>query len=108
MIRRHKVLYNGSAAGNGTWVRLDSRYEEDAGRAITIHMNASDTISIEGTVIDAKDVPSLEAIIEDADIAVIESYTGATEAGVTLSSNYTFIRAVKTGTTGTAKVQGYL
>ena len=108
MIRRNKVLYNDSAADTGDWIRLDSRYEIDPTRALTIHMNAADTITLEGTVVDAKDAAALEAKIVDQDIVVLEEYTGEAEVNQILSGNYTFIRASKTGTAGNAKVQGYV
>ena len=107
MIRRHKVLYNASAAGNGDWVRLDSRYEIDAARAFTVSMNALDTVDIEGTVLDEPDAVALAAVITSDDIVVLESYTGVSQADGILLGNYTFVRAVKTGVTASAKVQGY-
>lgn len=109
MIRRHKVLYDSDAAGTGSWIRLDSRREIDNTRAITIKMNASDTIAIQGTVIDAIDATALVAKYDSTkDVVTLEEYTGETDVDAVLQGNYTFIRAVKTGTAGNAKVQGYL
>lgn len=53
-IRRNKILYNASAAGNGDWISLDSRYEKQPLRPFQISMNASDTIAIQGTTVRAK------------------------------------------------------
>ena len=108
MIRRNKVLYNDRAAGNGTWYMLDYRYEQDQTRSIQINMNASDTIEIQGTTLEANDATALDAIIDTADITTLQTYTGNTDENDVLSGPWTFIRAVKTGTNGVAKVQGQL
>lgn len=101
-------MYDASAAGNGDWVRLDSRYEVDAGRSFTVSMNAADTVSIEGTVLDEPDHVALGAVITADDIVTLESYTGNSQEDGVLLGNYTFIRAVKVGATGNAKVQGFI
>ena len=108
-IKRHKVLYDSAAAGSGEWFRLDSRYDEALERALQIKMNASDTVAIEATTIDAIDAARLAAVIdEDEDVVTLESYTGATDVDGVLSGNWTYIRVTKTGTAGHAKVQGYI
>ncbi len=107
-IKRHVVMYDAATAGNGDWVRLDTRYEEDGARSFTVSMNAADTIGIEGTVLDEQDAAALALVVTADDIVKLETYTGnAQENGVLLGS-YTFIRAVKTGTTANAKVQGFV
>lgn len=108
MIRRHKVIYDSADAGTGEWYELDSRYEVDATRSLIITMNASDTVAIQATVVRAQDRRRLEDIIQDEDIVTLESYTGATDVDAILNGNYTFIRVVKTGSNGNAKVQGFI
>lgn len=105
-IRRHKVLYNDSAAGNGTWIRLDSRYEHEPTRAVQGVVTSGDTISIEGTTLEAIDRVDLDSIITADDIQELGSFTeNFTDV---LNGNWTYVRAVKTGTTGIAKIQGYI
>ena len=108
MIRRNKVLYNSSSAGTGEWFRLDSRYEIDPHRSIIIDMNPSDSIQIEATTVDAKDKNDLASKIVSSDIVVLDTFTGSSEVNKILLGNYTYIRIVKTGTAGIAKVQGYI
>lgn len=107
-IRRHKELYNASAAGNGSWIHLDSRYENQPLRPFQISMNASDTIEIQGTTLRAKDAVELATLITSSDITTLESYTGNADVNDVIVGSWTFIRAVKTGTAGTAKVQGFI
>lgn len=106
MIRRNKILYNSSTAGNGEWVRLDSRYETSPERAIQGSVTTGDTITIQGTTIEAKDAAALASVITADDISDLDSFTA--DFADVLLGNWTFIRAVKTGTTGDAKVQGYV
>lgn len=107
-IRRHKELYNASAAGSGSWIHLDSRYENQPLRPFQISMNASDTIAIQGTTLRAKDAVELDTLITSSDITTLETYTGSTDVNDVIVGSWTFIRAVKTGTNGTAKVQGFI
>lgn len=109
MIRKHKVLLDQTAAtSGGTWQRLDSRHEIDASRAFQISMNASDTITIEATTIDAKDATTLAAVIGTDDITTLQTYTGNADENDVILGPWTYIRATKTGTNGAAKVQGYI
>lgn len=105
-IKRNKVLYDATTAGTGDWVRLDSRYDVDNKRAIQVNLMTGDTIDIQGTTKDVRGMSQDDVIasIETDDITTIKSYT-ASEAD-TLYGSWTYIRAVKTGTTGPAKVQG--
>lgn len=105
-IKRNVVLLDQSAAGNGDWVRLDTRYDQNTERGINISLTSGDTIEIEGVTLDAKDAVALAAIVESDDIGILGTYTES-DADV-LTGNWTYIRAVKTGTTGNAKIQGYV
>lgn len=105
-IKRNVVLLDQSAAGAGDWIRLDTRYDSDTERAMNINLTTGDTIAIEGVTLDAKDATALAAIVESDDIATLGSFTENTSE--ILNGNWTYIRAVKTGTTGNAKVQGYV
>ncbi len=106
-IRRHVVLLDTAAADTGEWFRLDSRYEEDAVRAFQVALTAGDTISIEATTYDVRGATAdITADIATDDITAIESFD-ISGNGV-LAGNWTFVRAVKTGTTANAKVQGFI
>jgi hypothetical protein len=107
-IKRHVVLYNDSAAGSGNWIPLYTKYAGgDQNRTIQVNMNASDTVDIEGTTIEAKDATDLGTVAAE-DITVIKSYTGNTDENDALLGSFTFVRVTKTGTNGTAKVQGQI
>lgn len=106
-VKRHVVLYDDSAAGSGTWFALDTKYESDSSRTVQINMNASDTIALQGTTIEAKDAADLGTVAAE-DITTIQSYTGNTDENDALIGSFTFIRVTKTGTAGNAKVQGVI
>lgn len=104
--RRNKILYNSSAAGIGEWVSLDSRYEIDPTRVIHAVLAAGDVITIQGTTVDIRGPENPLDSITDYDIVDITEFD---ESGTgTLIGPYTYIRAVKTGTAGRAKVQGFM
>lgn len=107
-IKRHKVLLNQSEAGNGDWIRLDSRYENDASRAIQVELTTGDTVTIEGTTKDVRggDPATVVAGLTAEDITTLKTYTETTAD--TLYGPWTYIRATKTGTTGNAKVNGFV
>lgn len=107
-IKRHKVLYDSSAAGTGEWFRLDSRYEESPSRAIQVFVASGDTLTIQGTTKDVRGSTPTEVLasLEADDIVDIKAYT-ASEAD-NLEGPWTYIRVTKTGTTGTGKVQGFI
>lgn len=104
-IRSNKVLWNATAAGTGSWFNLDSRFEDFAQRAIHGTVTSGDTIAIQGITKDIRitDTGSL-ATLDSADIATIGSYTA--DFADILNGNWTWIRVVKTGSTGPSKVQG--
>ena len=108
-IKRHKVLLDQSAAGNGDWIRLDSRYDHDSSRILQIDLTVGDTIDIEGTTVDVRggNPAVVTAGLAADDITTIQSFT-ANGTGDLLAGPWTYIRAVKTGTTGNAKVQGFV
>jgi hypothetical protein len=106
-IRRNKVLYNAQAAGTGSWFRLDSRHEESATRAIQGVVVTGDTITLQGTTYDVKgSTANVTSNITADDIVTLQTYT-ASFADV-INGPWTYIRVVKTGSTGIAKVQGYV
>lgn len=105
-IKRNVVLLDQSTAGNGEWVRLDTRYDQNTERSLNIDVTSGDTIDIQGVTLDAKDATALAAIVEADDIGTLATYTE--DDTDVLTGNWTYIRAVKTGTTGNAKIQGYV
>lgn len=108
MIRSHKVLYNSATAGTGAWFRLDSRFEVDADRALQVILTSGDTIKIQGTTMDLRGMTSADVVasITADDISDLKSYT--TSQADNLAGPWTYIRVVKTGTAGAAKVQGFI
>jgi hypothetical protein len=104
---RHVVLLNTDSAGNGDWIQLEPQ-NASVYRTIQVNMNASDTITIQGTTLEADDATALAGVIGASDITTIETYTGNTDENDALIGTFTFIRAVKTGTNGVAKVQGFI
>lgn len=107
-IRRNKVLYDDSAAGNGDWIALDTRYEQNpVGRSIKVTMTAGDTITLQGITKDEKGIDKsfLDALIAE-DITDLKIYT-QTENDV-LDGSWTYIRIVKAGTSGDAYVEGFV
>ncbi len=105
-IRRHKVIFDASTASTSAWVRLDSRYEVDATRSIQVNVTSGDSIDIEGTSLDIRGEGDPTVGIAAADVSVLATYTE--DSTDVLSGNWTYIRAVKTGTTGPGKVQGHV
>lgn len=108
-IKRHKVLYDSSAAGNGEWFRLDVRYDSSPERILMVDLVDGDTITIQGTVVDVRggNPAVVVASLEADDIATIDTLTADSTEHV-LTGPWTYIRVVKTGTTGNAKVQGFI
>lgn len=107
-IRRHKVMYDSSAAGNGDWFRLDSRYEESSDRVIHVELTSNDTITIQGTTVDVRggNPATVTANLEADDI--VDITTLSADGTYLLQGPWSYIRAVKTGTTANAKVQGFI
>lgn len=105
-IRRNKVLLDSTSATTGDWIRLDSRYEDSPERSIQISMNSNDTITIQGTTVDIRGQEDPTDNIKSEDIVDLSSFSAKTST--VLNGNWTYIRAVKTGTSGPAKVQGFV
>ena len=105
-IRRHKVLYDATTEGTGSWIKLDTRYEEDPQRSVHGTIVSGDTIKFQGTTLDAADATELSSIISSDDISDLKTFTS--NFNDTLFGNWTFIRVIKTGSTGSSKVQGYI
>ena len=114
MIRRHKVLYDTNAAGNGEWFRLDSRYEIDPERAIQIEVSGGDTVTIQATTVDYRGNinPATGVTFDpDTDLAaddITDLITYNADDNDILTGNWSWIRVVKAGGAANAKVQGYI
>ena len=108
-IKRYKVLYDSAAAGNGNWIRLDNRYDQSSERIIHIDLTAGDTVVLQGVVKDQRgvDQDTIIASLVPSDIAVIETFIADSTEHL-LVGPWSFIRVVKTGTTGNAKVSGFV
>jgi hypothetical protein len=106
-IRRHKVLLDQSAAVTTDWYKLDTRYDSLNDRVLQLDITTGDTIEIQGTTQDVRgpDKSFLASLAAD-DISTITSKTA--DEAVTIPGNWSYIRVVKTGATGNAKVQGYI
>lgn len=106
-IKRYKVIFDGTAAETGEWFALDVRYDESPSRAIQVQVTSGDTIKIQAITKDVKGIDKsfLDELDAD-DIADLKTYS-ASEAD-TLDGPWTYIRAIKTGTTGPAKVSGFI
>jgi hypothetical protein len=108
-IKRYKVLYDSAAAGNGNWIRLDNRYDQAPDRIIQVDLTADDTIILQGVTKDQRgvDQDTIIASLVPSDISVIETFT-ADGGKFPLTGPWSYIRVVKTGTTGNAKVAGFI
>ncbi len=108
-IKRHKVLLDQVAAGNGDWFRLDVRYDHNTDRILQIDLTVGDTIAIEGVTVDVRggNPAVVTAAIKATDITLIEELTADGVLNL-LQGPWTYIRATKTGTTGNAKIQGFI
>lgn len=106
-IKRHKTLFDGSAAGAGEWFRLDTRYQ-DMEAAIQVFVTNGDTIHFEGCSKDVRGANQVDVIasITDDEISTLKSFTEDTAE--VLVGPWAYVRIRKEGTTGPAKVLGYL
>lgn len=106
-IKRYKQLYNSADAATSSWIPLDVRYEENSQRAIIVSLVSGDTVTIEGTVWDVKgiDKSGLDDLTA-SDITTLKEYTESEED--VLEGPWTYIRIVKAGTAGVAKVTGFI
>lgn len=106
-IKRWKTLYDAVAAGNGDWIALDSRYDESPSRVIQVELTSTDTIIIQGITKDVKGIDkSFLDTLNANDISVITTISA--DGSYHLQGPWTYIRAVKTGTTANAKAQGFI
>lgn len=98
-----------TAAGDGEWFRLDSRYDIDTNRILQIALTTGDTIAIEGTTVDVRggNPAVVTAGLTASDITTIDTFSTNDTLNL-LQGPWTYIRAVKAGTTGTAKIQGFI
>ena len=107
-IKRHKVILESTGAvATGEWFELDVRYEEAGTRILQVQVTTGDTITIQGITQDVKGID--KSFLDDlvtADITSISAIT--TTDDYLLEGPWRYIRAVKTGTTGPAKVQGFI
>lgn len=106
-IKRWVVLLDSTAAATGSWIPLDVRYDKETKRAIQGAVTSGDTITIQGIT---KDVVGMDksflTTLETADITTLGTYTA--DFNDILNGGWTYIRAVKTGTNGRAKIQGFV
>lgn len=106
-IKRYKLMYNVATAGNGAWIPLDVRYETKPSRALAITVVSGDTVTIQAITQDVRgDNKSFLSNLQPADIVTLTSMTASGPYEV--SGPWTYIRAVKTGTTGVATVEGFV
>ncbi len=116
MLRTSKVLYNSSSAGNGSWFILNGRHEKFSERSIQGTVTAGDTIAIQATTRDWKpphpyvagglQEAAFLAALTSADITTLITYTA--DFNDIMNGPWTYMRIVKTGTTGTSKVEGMI
>lgn len=105
-VRRYVDIYSAIAAGTGDWVPLDTRYEKTPeGRALRVQLTAGDTITLQAITKDVKGIDkSFLTSLLAQDISTLKTYTQS-ETDL-LDGNWTYIRAVKTGTAGIGIISG--
>lgn len=104
---RHKVLLQSVDEGAGPWIALDTRYIKYAERAIQVAVTNGDEITIQGITKESKGLDkSFLDNLSAADISDIKTYD--TNTADVLTGSWTYIRAVKVGDSGFAKVQGFI
>lgn len=105
--KRYVQLYNARAAGTSPWFRLDSRYEKISVRPLHFSITAGDTFVLQATV---KDVMGIDETylnnLTAAEIATLGTFTATGDE--LIEGNYTWIRVIKTGTTGLGVVEGFI
>lgn len=108
-ILRYKVLYDSSAAGTGEWIRLDNRYCGDLDRIVHVDLTTGDTVTIQGITKDVRGPKPADFFtsLEADDITTLATLTADSEDPI-LQGPWSYIRVVKTGTAGNAKVSGYI
>ena len=99
--RSYKVLLDQSAAGNGAWEPLDTTYTPIYNAICYVSCAGGDWIKLEGSLQPMSTNPGTTAYSPTAVSIAIVSASNA----VALDGPFAFIRAVKTGTVGGAKVE---
>ena len=106
-LRTYTEILNQSAAGNGAWFKLDSRYEKVSNRSIQGNVTTGDTITIQAT---AKDVKGIDktwlSSLAASEITTLKAYTA--DFNDIINGPWAYIRVVKTGTAGTSRVLGMI
>src|ERR1035437_8334733 len=107
-IKRHKILYNASAAGTGDGVRLANRFEIPADRVVQADMTAGDHLFLEATSMDVRGSisDSYLADLTAADITILSDITAT--GNYEIDGPWSWVRVRKTGTNGVGKVQGFI
>jgi len=101
----HKVLLNQAGAGTTDWVQVDSVDFSDLNPStLQISLTSGDTITIEGITQRFKGIEKDFSTLTAVDITEIAEVTAS--GFVSLVGTWTYIRVIKTGTAGNAKVQG--
>ena len=103
-IKRNKTLWDATAAGTGTAIALDSRYDKAPFRPIQGTVTTGDTIAIQGTTWDNRGPDKTG--LSTAPWTTIKSYTA--DFNDVLTGDWTYLRVVKTGSTGSSKVYGFI
>ena len=105
-ILRHAILLNQTNAGTGPWVQLSDRCGS-SDRGFQVFVTSGDSVTIQATTVDQLGInKDFLDTLPTEDIVDLKVYT-ASEAD-TLEGAWAFIRAVKTGSNGLAKVQATL
>ncbi len=108
-IKRFKTLYDTqAAAGTGDWVPLDVRYDDGSEvRTLIISVTSGDTVELQGIVKDVKGMDkSFLDTLQTSDITTLATYTESDND--VLEGPWTYIRVVKSGTSGPCKVSGFV
>ncbi len=106
-IRRYVQLYNSIAAATGAWIMLDSRYEELSERALVITLTAGDTLTLQGTVRDVKNID--QTYMNNLNVEDIVSLKTYTQSGNDiLKGNWRYLRVIKVGTAGVGTIEGFV
>lgn len=107
-IRRNIKLYDSASAGTGSWIALDTRYDEDpTSRPLRIVVASGDTLTLQGIVKDVKGIDKsfLDSLLTE-EISTLAEYT---ESQVdVLDGNWTYLRVIKAGTAGKGIIEGFI
>ena len=95
--RSVKELYNATAAGNGNWVPLDTGFVNTYEALYSVSLESGDWVTVQIKLEDGANAPAFTQAITSA--------AGGTL--VPIDAPAKFIRVVKTGTAGNARVVLY-